>query len=166
MFMFTSIMMYVIGIVSNTKLYMVLTVCSEICGVLRVYPTFYVCKVCIDMVRELQKIVLLTGTYVPQQKEECMHYTPCTDEPDAPIAPAPWEPPLYTVGRIEVSSEQYSEMVDAHIACAKKYVQKRITVQIPTIRASTPTRTRRKKTVYIGMAITAEGQEKPFYVKM
>jgi hypothetical protein len=47
--------------ISNPTLYMYLTIASEICGVFRVYPTMYCAKVCIDMVREIQKISLFSG---------------------------------------------------------------------------------------------------------
>lgn len=52
--------MYVL--VSDVKLYTILTVISEICNVFRMYPTMFAIKVCVDMVREVQKIILFNGT--------------------------------------------------------------------------------------------------------
>lgn len=45
--------------IANPVLYFYLTVVSEICGVFRVYPEFYCIKVCIDMIREMQKIYII-----------------------------------------------------------------------------------------------------------
>jgi hypothetical protein len=51
---------FIMSIITNSTVYAYLTIASEICGVVRMaYPEFYVVKVCIDMIREIQKIVLL-----------------------------------------------------------------------------------------------------------
>jgi len=54
-----SIIIYVQMYIADVRLYTVLTVISEICGLLRHIPQFYACKVCVDMVRETQKIFIL-----------------------------------------------------------------------------------------------------------
>jgi len=51
------------GILSNTLLYTILTLLSELCGVLRYtcshYALFSFIKASIDVVREMQKLVIL-----------------------------------------------------------------------------------------------------------
>ena len=45
--------------VSNPVLYFYITLASEVCGLFRMYPVMYVCKVCIDVLRETMKIYII-----------------------------------------------------------------------------------------------------------
>lgn len=54
-----SIIIWVQLNIANPVLYTWLTVASEVCGIFRAYPHMYVCKVCIDVVREMQKIYII-----------------------------------------------------------------------------------------------------------
>lgn len=57
-----NVMLFVLWIqlnVSNPILYSYLTLASELCGVFRMYPVMYTCKVCIDVVRESMKVYII-----------------------------------------------------------------------------------------------------------